>query len=383
MSGDTLWRLGVAPVLIGMNAFFVAVEFALTRLSSLKLTEEDLEGSPGLRKAKSMLDRLEIHLTGCQLGISTTSVLLGVLAEPGVTRLIEPVVALFGIEGTSVRGISVVVAVVILNIVHKIWGEQAPTYLGVERPRAIAATLAPILSWWTTVMGPVIRLGDGAAKWTLRLFGVEVTRSWASEGELEDRGESGDREESWDREESGDRAIGDRAALKRRMADLLTRGQVPSDRRDEVLASLEIDEIPSSRVMVPIEAMVPLALDVSGEENRARIGRTGHTRYPVLTRDDRDLDGLRLEDVAGVIYIAGLFDPPARILGDPLEMEDLLEPPVICRADLPVADLIDELQRSRQEMALLTRGDRVVGAVTITDAMEAIAGDLQDPLDGA
>lgn len=354
-----------------MNAFFVAVEFALTRLPSLEPTEDELASSPGLARAMSMLDRLEIHLTGCQLGISATSVLLGVLAEPAVTGLIEPMLGRVGLEGSTVTAFSVGVSVVLLNLAHKIWGEQAPTYLGVERPRQVAARLAPILYWWSKIMGPIIRLGDGAAKWTLGLFGVEITRSWAQD-EVEGAGS-----ESL---ESSDRA-GDRVALRRKMTELLARESVPPDRRKEVLASLDIDEVPCRDVMVRTADMVALALDVPRRENLERIGRTGHTRYPVLVRDSTENGALGVEGVAGVIYVPGLFSPPERLTADCLQMDDLLEDPVTCEGDLPVADLIDQLQEAGQEVAVVRDGDRVVGFVTITDALEVITGDVQDPLD--
>jgi len=364
MTIDTLWRLASAPILIGANAFFVAVEFALTRLPALDLTDDDLEASSGLRRAHGMLDRLEIHLTGCQLGISVTSVLLGVIAEPAITRLIEPIVALAGVTGNTVRVVSVAIAVVILNLIHKVWGEQAPTYLGVERPRQVAERLAPVLHVWSTLAHPIILLGDGAAKWTLRLFGVEVTRSWA-----EDETAAGEVE-----------PVGDRAELRRRIGELLTQS-LPRDRREEVMASIEIDEIPCGDVMVDVEAMVPLALDLDGSEVRERIGRGGHARYPVLHRDRADLSELTVDDIAGILYVPALFRPPDRLLGDRLELEELIEPIVPIDVGTPVAELIDRLQEQRQEMALVRRGEEVVGVVTVTDALEAIAGELRDPLD--
>ncbi len=368
MSVETLLRLSLAPALIGVNAFFVAVEFALTRLSSLELTDADVEDSAGLRRARSMLDRLEIHLTGCQLGISASSVLLGVLAEPAVTSFIEPAVGGLGLEGSTVSAVSVGVSVVLLNLAHKIWGEQAPTYLGVERPRQVAERLAPILFWWTRIMRPIIRLGDGAAKWTLGLFGVEITRSWA-EGDAEG-----------DPDEPGGTERGD---LKSRMADLLTTSPITRDRREEVLASLEIDELPGSNVMVPLEDAVVLALDVPGRENLRRIGQGGHTRYPVL-RTDAPLDRrLTVPALAGVLYLPALFSCPDRLAQPDLHLEDLLQDAVICPSTLPVAQLIDRLQEARQELAVLADGDHVRGFVTITDAVESITGEVWDPLDDA
>lgn len=366
MSAEIVIRLVFGLVLIAANAFFVAVEFALTRLRGLDLSPEEIDEG-GLRRAWELTERLEIHLTGCQLGISSTSVLLGVVAEPALTGLIEPAMSLVGIRGTSVRAVSVVVAVVLLNLAHKIWGEQAPTYVGVERPREVARRLAPALAWWSRIMSPVIRLGDGAAKATLRLFGVEITRSWLAD-EPDDVGEGRPR---------------GRAELKERMARLLEGDVLPEDRRQEIMRTLDIGEIPSENIMIPDDEIVWLDEDDDLDTVIGRIRDHGHVRYPVLRRTRGVGDVVPIDAVAGVLYVPSLF----RILGPDAQgtLPDLLAPASFLAADTVVSDLIDHLQEVRQEMALLTRtrneGEIVVGMVTISDAFEVIAGEVEDPLD--
>ncbi|NIP58509.1 MAG: DUF21 domain-containing protein, partial [Gemmatimonadetes bacterium] len=74
----------------------------------------------------------------CQLGISVSSILLGVVAEPAVSELLAVPARALGVPEGTVPVLSVVTAVVAINLIHQIWGEQAPTYLGVERPRGVA-----------------------------------------------------------------------------------------------------------------------------------------------------------------------------------------------------------------------------------------------------
>lgn len=355
--GITL-RLAAGVVLIAANAFFVAVEFALTRLAEAGV-DEDHERA-GLRRAASMVDRLEIHLTGCQLGISASSVILGVVAEPAVTELIRPGMEAVGVQGGALRATSVVVAVIVLNLVHKIWGEQAPTYLGVERPEDVAAKLAPALYWWSRIMRPLIKLGDGLAKSTLRLFGVEITRSWTA-GAGTGEGEDGERVRS-------------RSALTRKVGDLLSRSDLPEDRQQEVVRTLEIGEMPVREIMVPREDMVCLALDEPFECVLERIRDGGHTRYPVFESDGGD-------GFVAILYVPALFRAPGKLTGNGVDLRDHLEPAGRVPVDEEVADLIDILQAASQELFLVQEDDRVVGMVTVTDAFEAIVGELEDPLD--
>jgi len=179
MALELILRFAGGIFLILANAFFVITEFALTRVR--QFDKEDFQGHPGLERAWQITEKLEIYLTGCQLGISSTSVLLGIVFEPAVTELIHPVVALFGISGGAASAVSITISVVLINLVHKIWGEQAPTYWGVEQPIRVLRYTAIPLHYWTRVTKPFILLGDGLAKWTLKLFGVTIERSWAEE----------------------------------------------------------------------------------------------------------------------------------------------------------------------------------------------------------
>ncbi|HKK92341.1 MAG TPA: CNNM domain-containing protein [Longimicrobiales bacterium] len=366
MSLEVVLRLIGGVLLVAANAFFVAVEFALTRLRGLDLSEEEID-EQGLRTAWDLTDRLEIHLTSCQLGISSTSVLLGVVAEPAVTEVIEPVVGLVGVEGTSVRAVSIVVGLVILNLIHKIWGEQAPTYLGVERPREVARALAPALAVWSTVMKPIVALGDDLAKGTLGLFGVTITRSWTQAGG------------------SGSATSppqGERGTLVERIAEVIRTEDLPEDRREEILQAVRIDDIECADVMIPVDDIVFLHLDDAPRDLFRRIASEGYTRYPVTASADTDPSSRR--NIEGVCYTPSLFGLDDWPTTGEIDLEPLLSPPCFIPADTSIADTVDRLQSVEQEVALLTdpdASDRVVGMITVSDAFEVIAGELRDPLD--
>jgi len=351
---ETIARLAAGLVLVVANAYFVATEFALTRVRQYPKSE--FEGHPSLRRAWEMTERLEIHLTGCQVGITLTSILLGVVAEPAVTALLAPLFGLLEMAPGTSHLISIVLAVLIINLVHTVYGEQVPTYLGVERPRFIARYLAPGLHWWTKTLYPLIRFGDWAAKATLRPFGIRITRSWTTEEGTEEDGE-----------------IHDPAELRSQIGELLTRGSLPADRRREVLRALEIGSIPVAEIMTPIGDVATLSSDGSLEEHLEVVAERQHVRFPIL-----NVGTGRYE---GAVYVPqllarldGLRDGSERLL-------DLATPLVRVRADQAVSQVIDELQANDQELALVEEGAEVVGLVTITDTFEAIAGELRDPFD--
>lgn len=341
--------------LIMANFFFVVAEFGLTRVR--QFSEDEFSDHPGLRRAWKMTEELELHLTGCQLGISSTSVLLGVVFEPGMTALLEPLVSLAGAGPETTITISVVVSIVLINLIHQIWGEQVPTYLGVESPREVLRVTAIPLEWWTRIMYPIIFIGDGVSKWTLGWFGVEIGRSWTDTEPGEPDTDSST----------------PRTDFNSRLAALLAERGMPEDRRQEVIRSVEIDERRVRAIMLPRDEIVALSTEVSFEENAQRIAQSSHVRYPLVGDD--------LDDYIGVLYLPTIFANYEALARGELVLDDLDHTDMRVPPDVPVSDLIDRFQDENHEVALVWEDGAVVGLVTLTDAVEAVFGQLEDPLD--
>jgi CBS domain containing-hemolysin-like protein len=346
MTAEIAFRLLGGIFLVLANAFFVSIEFALTRLR--QYSEDEIKADKGLERAWEMTKELEIYLTGCQLGISVTSILLGIVAEPAVTRILRPLVGIFGVEGQALSAISVVVGIIIINLIHKIWGEQSPTYLGVERPRQVAHYLAPGLYWWVKITYPFILLGDGLAKQTLRLFNVEMTRSWVEE-------------------ESSP------ADIKGKIGELLKSGGMSEDRRDEVVKALEIDEIPVRDIMVPREKVISLSTNKNISENLKVVRSHMQSRYPLV--------GDSLEDFKGLLYTSEILAHIEELQSGDTTLLELSRSDMTVLQDLPVSELIDRFQQEHQELALVKNDDTITGLVTLTDALEVIVGSAEDPTD--
>jgi len=343
-------RLVGGLLLTGMNAFFVVAEFALTRLPQMDSSED----GPGLERARRMTNRLEIYLTGCQLGITTSSILLGVVAEPAFTHLLRPAFAMLGVSATVTQGISVVVGIVLINLIHKIWGEQTPTYLGVERPRTVARYTAAPLDWWVTLTYPFIMAGDGLAKATLGAFGVEVERSWTEA-------------------ETDDASLDSISAVRRKIGEVLSRADLSRERQMEILRTLDIEQLPVEKIMVPRDEVVAARLSDGLPDNLQRMRVHLYNRYPLL--------GDGWGDVRGILYLPTVFEHLPELEAGGTSLDAIAEPVVWVEPDLAVSDFIDRLQREQQEVALIRDDGAVKGLLTVTDAFEAIAGEVEDPVD--
>jgi len=346
-------RLLAGVALILANGFFVAIEFALTRARQFTESEFVGDGNRALERAWAMTDDLEIYLTSCQVGITASSIAVGIVAEPALAALFEPAFAGSQLAGI---GLGAAIAFAIINLVHLTHGEQTPTYLGVERSRFVCRYGATPLYWFAKAISPLIAIGDSVAKWTLGLFGVEMSGAWL---------------------ETEEDVIETRADLRNKLHATLEEGDLSEERREEVLAALHAGEQQVRDVMVPREDMVVLSTGDSRDEAARKVGETPHTRYPLVGDD--------VEEFLGIVYVPELMRMGRESGGDGLldglDLEAVAAPPMTLNADTSLSDAIDRFQDEQQELALVMADGEVVGLITVTDALEAMVGDIRDPMD--
>jgi len=339
-------RVAAGVALILINAYFVAVEFALTRLRQYPESEID---TPGLRRAWEMTDDLEFYLTTCQVWISGTSIALGIVAEPGLAAIFAP---LFENTALASAGAGSLLGFFVINMVHLTHGEQTPTYLGVERSKQVAEYGARPLYWFAWLISPLIKVGDWVAKATLGLFGVEMTGAWT---------------------EAEEEVIESRAQLRNRLGSMMEEVELPAERREEVLNALEVGELDVATVLTPADEIVSLSTGASAEENLDRIRDTPHSRFPLVGEDPNEFEG--------VVYAPSIVSRYEELRSGETTFEKIAAPPMTLSPDASVSDAFDQFQAAGQELALVIEDGEVVGLVTATDALEAVMGQLEDPLD--
>lgn len=343
--------VGGAALLLG-NAFFVTSEFAMTRVPQFE--KQEFQGVPGLERAWAMTEELEVYLSGCQVGITVCSVGLGVVAEPAIAAVLAAPLAVLGITaGGGHTAVSAVVALTVINLLHVVIGEQTPTYLGVERAKTVAGYTARPLYWWTWLMSPVIRFADWTAKAILKVFNVEMTRSWhGGEGELT------------------------REELRAEMGSTLAQTKLSEERRQEVINALEIGGRTVGDIMVDREDIVALHTEASFEENLTVVqAHPQYTRFPLVEGE--------FESFEGIVYVGTVISKQDALAAGETTLSTISSQPMVLTLETTVSDAIDAFQAQNQELALVLDDGVVVGLLTATDAFEAIAGDLEDPLDKA
>ena len=341
----TALRLLAALGLIAANAGFVAVEFALVSVDRTKVDERANSGSGSARHVQRLLSRLSYHLSGAQLGITVTSLLLGAVAEPAVASAIEPVLDdLFGSTGP---GWSIALALLIATVVQMVLGELVPKSLATSHPLESSSMLARPIAVYGILARPVVAVLDGLATRLTRALGVEPA------DELEP---IRDREEI----EFLIRSSGQKGTLDPGEVDLLTRsirlaGKSADDAMVPRVRMVTIDKTAT------IDSLVSLAIE------------TGYSRFPLM--------GDGLDDVVGVVHVKSVHTVAVEDRENTQVVE--LMAPVLAVPEARALDgLLVDLREGGQQLAVvIDEHGGTAGIITLEDVLEEIVGEIDDEYD--
>ena len=341
----TALRLLAALGLIAANAGFVAVEFALVSVDRTKVDERAKQGSGSARQVQRLLSRLSYHLSGAQLGITVTSLLLGALAEPAVASAIEPL--LDEVFGSAAPGWSIALALLIATVVQMVLGELVPKSLATSHPLESSSALARPTAVYGILARPVVAVLDGLATRLTRALGVEPA------AELEP---IRDREEI----EFLIRSSGQKGTLDAGEVDLLTRSiRLAGKSADDAM-------VPRVRVMTidktaTIDSLVSLAID------------TGHSRFPVM--------GDGLDDVVGVVHVKSVHTVAIEDRQN-TQVVELMAPVLAVPEARALDDLLVDLREGGQQLAVvIDEHGGTAGIITLEDVLEEIVGEIDDEYD--
>jgi CBS domain containing-hemolysin-like protein len=343
----TVLLLLAVVVLVLLNGFFVAAEFALVRVRRSRIEEEAEEGRRGSRTVLRQLDDLSRYLAACQLGITLTSLGIGFLGEPAVASLIEGALGESVPHGVSLA-VSLALAYLITTSLHITIGEQVPKIFAINRAERVAHWIARPLDLFTRVFSPFIHVLNSASNGILRLIGIRQTNEFEEGGSPEE--------------------------LKVLIAQSLTGGQIDPGEASMLTGVFHLHEQQARQVMTPAPAVITVDVSENVETALRRCVSSGHTRL-VVTEDDNH------DRVRGVVHSNQL----AQILlaeGPDGRIDDVVRDVPIIPETKPLDDLLADLQRHRSSLAVvIDEYGRTAGIVTVEDIIEEVVGEIDDETD--
>ncbi len=304
------------------------------------------EGSRRARMSRALLRHLSFHLSGAQLGITVTSLLIGILAEPAVASLIEPLLDPFLGEG-AVRGVSLAIAIFLATVVQMVVGELVPKGLAIARPETTTFVLAPVVRIYGLIFGPVIRLLNNAANRTVRLLGVEPTEELSNVGTLSEL-------------QVLVRTSNEGGTLADSASALLTR-------------SIRFEGKTAGDVLVPRTAVRSLESEDSVSALVLLSAETGFSRFLV--------QGADLDDVVGIVHVRTAHTVAAAARAT-TPVTELMQPVLAVPESRTLDDILVDLRRARSHLAVvIDEYGGTAGIITLEDVLEEIVGEIDDEHD--
>jgi CBS domain containing-hemolysin-like protein len=344
-----LSRIGLIVLLLLVNGFFVAVEFALVRARRTRLQAMVRAGDPIARIALRATDNLARVLSASQLGITATSLGLGWVAEESVGHVFETWFAAlpFAIEASLRVSLGAAVALVAVTYLHVVFGELTPRAAALQHPEVWAKWLAPPLLAFAWVVRPFTMLLNASASAVLRPFGVRLDAthdSVHSPDELKVIVEQSQRE-----------------------------GEIEQQDADLIGAVFEFSEKNAREVMTPRTAIVALDAECTLDDALAVVEEAGFSRYPVYEGS--------LDNIVGMVHAKDLL-PVLRHRPATFSLASVMRDVHAVPGSREVEEVLADFKRLKEHLAIvLDEYGGTAGLVTMEDLLEELVGEILDEHD--
>lgn len=333
-------------VLVLMNGFFVAAEFALVSVRRTRIDQLAEEGHATSRVTRRALQNLDLYIAATQLGITMASLAIGFVAEPAIEHLLEPVFEGQGLSEAQSRTISIGIAFALSTVLHIVIGELAPKSWALQRSEQVSLLVTrPLLIFTAAFKWAIVglnALGNGV----VRLFGLRGV--------------------------AGHHAAYSEEEIRMIVGASSQEGVLEDDEKELVynvfdLSDTTVREIMTPRIeMVTVDGGAPLRqlLDLNAEH--------GYSRVPVY-QDTAD-------NIVGIVHTGDLLAHLHEL--DSVRIADVMRPVFFVPEGMKIKDLLTKMREKKSHMSIVVdEFGGTSGLVTLEDALEEIVGEIYDETD--
>ena len=343
MTTLVLLRALLVAVLIFLNAFFVAAEFALVSVRDTRIQQLIEAGRIGARTVQKLHRNIDGVLNAVQFGITIASLGLGWAGEPFVAHLLE------GVIGNLPYGrvLSFTFAFILITYLHVILGEVVPKSVALQRPERVALAVAAPMDVFMTLVKPFLVVMSGSARLVLRLFGSPRMGEGSQHSPEEIR------------------LI---ATASRRV------GLLPEQQEEMLHRVLDLSDVLVREIMVPRTRIFSLSADITLEEAMSKVVEEQHSRVPVFEGS--------IDVIVGVLYTKDLLPYVATGLPADFDLRANLHPPYFVPESKRADALLQEFQAKKLHMAIVVdEYGGTAGLVALEDLLEELVGEIADEYD--
>jgi CBS domain containing-hemolysin-like protein len=340
---DVLLGLLVVLGITALTGYFVAQEFGYTAVDRARLRSQAADGDAGARRALDITGRTSFMLSGAQLGITVTGLVVGYVAEPLIGAGLGRLLGLTGVPA----GVGVVVgtglALLFATVVQMVFGELFPKNLAIARPEPVARALALSTAWYLRLFGWLIRIFDGASNLLLRAVRIEPVEDVEQAATPRD--------------------------LDAIISESRQQGELPAELSVVLDRMLDFRDRPARAAMIPRPRVATARADETVDE---LVARMAHSRYPVIGAD--------ADDIVGVITLRDVLALHADQGGRPLR--EVARPAMRVPESVLLPDVLDRLREADDEFAcVLDEYGGLAGVISLEDIAEELVGEITDEHD--
>ncbi|MEU9456882.1 hemolysin family protein [Streptomyces sp. NPDC048277] len=325
---------------------FVAAEFSLTTVGRGELERAVARGERGAAGALKAVRNLTFQLSGAQLGITVTNLVVGMLAEPSIARLLAGPLEAVGIPESAAGSLGLVIGTALSTVFLMVVGELVPKNWAISSPLAVAKRVGNAQRWFSAAFRPFITHLNNTANRVVRRFGVEPAEELASA-----------------------RGPQELAALARHSAK---EGALEADTAELFVRTLNLADLTAENVMTPRVQVVALEARATCEDVANATRATGLSRFPVY-RDS-------LDSVVGTVHIKDIVAMPAEARAR-TSVAQLMREPLLVPESLTVDRLLDRLGGRRTMAVVIDEYGGTAGVATLEDIVEEVVGEVRDEHD--
>lgn len=362
---DFAFQLGLVVLLVFLNGFFVASEFALVGVRKTRIDELAKEGNQTAVLVQKSLKNLDTFISATQLGITIASLALGWVGEPFVARFIEPYLESFlpnGLASLSAHGISFAIAFSIITFLHIVLGELAPKSIALQRAEKTSFLIIRPLSLFALVFKPFIFILNGAGILVLKLVGFKAP--------------------------SGHQLVHSEEEIKMILAQSAEEGAIEKEEAEMVYSVLKLADTPVRKIMVPKSRVIGFEKDTLLKKAIEVSQKSPHSRFPVY---DESID-----NIVGFIHIKDIYrnlvqQPKIEFIRDLYkifllrnrdktisQMKIIRNIPKISETE-KIDDVMLMMRAKQIHMAVVKdEHGKTSGIVTLEDIVESLVGDIHD-----
>ncbi|MFF5878681.1 hemolysin family protein [Streptomyces californicus] len=338
--------LFVALLLCLACGAFVAAEFSLTTVERSELERAVEQGDRGASSALKAVRSLTFQLSGAQLGITVTNLVIGMLSEPSIAKLIRGPVEAAGLPPAAASTLALVIGTALSTVVLMVVGELVPKNWAISSPLAVAKAVATPQRMFTAVFRPFISHLNNTANRIVRRFGLEPTEELASA-----------------------RSPQELVALARHSAK---EGALEADTAELFVRTLNLSELTAENVMTPRVQVTALDVQATAEDVANATRATGLSRFPVYRGS--------LDTVVGVAHIKDVLAVPAD-RRPRTRVSELVREPLLVPETLTVDKLLDRLSGKLAMAVVIDEYGGTAGVATLEDIVEEVVGEVRDEHD--